>query len=35
MALINERLITQETALKHSPSPEALRMNFKGIFSNI
>jgi twitching motility protein PilT len=35
MGLIQERLITQETALEHSPSPEALRMNFKGIFSNI
>ncbi|HWB60177.1 MAG TPA: PilT/PilU family type 4a pilus ATPase [Chthoniobacteraceae bacterium] len=35
MALVNERLITQETALRHSPNPEALRMNFKGIFSQI
>jgi twitching motility protein PilT len=35
MQLITERLITEETALKHSPNPEALRMNFKGIFSQI
>jgi len=35
LQMIQERVITQETALKHSPSPEALRMNFKGIFSNI
>lgn len=35
MQLVNERLITQETALRHSPNPEALRMNFKGIFSQV
>ena len=35
MQLFNERLITQETALQHSPNPEALRMNFKGIFSQL
>ena len=35
LQLIKEKLITQETALQHSPNPEALRMNFKGIFSQI
>lgn len=35
MGLLKEGTITQETALKHSPNPEALRMNFKGIFSQI
>ena len=30
--LLQAGLITQEIALKYSPQPEALRMNFKGIF---
>jgi twitching motility protein PilT len=34
LQLLREGLITEETAMKHSPSPEALRMNFKGIFSS-
>lgn len=34
LQMLHDGLITQETALKHSPSPEALRMNFKGIFSD-
>jgi len=32
LELLQQGLITQEIALKHSPQPEALRMNFKGIF---
>ncbi|MGB8356340.1 MAG: PilT/PilU family type 4a pilus ATPase [Chthoniobacteraceae bacterium] len=34
LELLQEGLITQEIALRHSPQPEALRMNFKGIFHN-
>ena len=30
--LAKEKLITEETALKHSPNSEALKMQFKGIF---
>jgi len=32
--MLQNGIITQETALKHSPQPEALMMNFKGIFHN-
>lgn len=35
MQMVSERLITQETALRHSPNPEMMRMNFKGIFSQV
>jgi pilus retraction protein PilT len=31
--MIKQGTISQEAAMKHSPNPEALRMNFKGIFS--
>jgi len=33
--LIQKGFISQEVALQHSPSPEALRMNFKGIFHTV
>ncbi len=32
LELINEGMITEETALAHTDSPEALRMNLRGIF---
>jgi twitching motility protein PilT len=30
--MLQEKVITQETALAHSPNPDALRMNLQGIF---